>query len=340
MERRSREGHLIRGRCPQQMGLQLMLVQQAYGYFVLSWIERTSGEIAVGGGRMESTTPPRMPMSRVLPLSTRLWRRVERYALAVAHRARLLQEADRASRDGHRLPHGLVASIRRTPYEVDRYLELARFIDAGQPVFLIDVGGNDGAWAERFLSFFPETQVLAFEPGPFAEEYRARFQANPKVTVVQAAVGDEHGTAEISIAGMLSSFHAYTPDSHMAAELNTMPPVRQMTVPVVRLDDYFDRVTAVRGVVVLKIDTQGHEMPALRGAGRLLERVDIVSVEITLAPEYHDVPPSIGPVVSLMLEWGLLPARFLQIGQISGPYAVEQDAVFTRASRLGRLYGW
>ena len=278
--------------------------------------------------------------SGALSPRVRFWRRVERYSRAIGHRARLLQEADRARRDGHRLPARLTYTILRTPYLVDRYLDLTRFIDARRPITLIDVGGNDGSWAERFLSFFPSAHVIAFEPGPFAEEYRARFRGNPRVEMEQAAVGSEAGSATITLAGMLSSFYEYTAGSHMAAELEAMPATRQVTVPVVRLADYVTRLPSSDATVILKIDTQGHEVPALEGAAELLDRVDVALVETTLSHEYQGNPPALAAVVTLLSAHGLLPTFFASVGQLTSPHPLEQDVIFVREAKVDRLRGW
>ena len=90
-------------------------------------------------------------------------------------------------------------------------------------------------------------------------------------TVVAAAVSDNAGFAELDDAG--------TSDMVKLASLEDAPPAHKVKVPTVTLDDQMSQ----HGVPdVIKIDIEGAEMLALRGAGKLL-----ASASATLLIEIH-----------------------------------------------------
>jgi hypothetical protein len=63
--------------------------------------------------------------------------------------------------------------------------------------------------------------------------------------------------------------------------------VAEEQVDVRRLDDVAPDVVRPGERVWLKVDTQGFELPVLRGAERTLERVEVVETELSLVELYE-----------------------------------------------------
>jgi FkbM family methyltransferase len=130
---------------------------------------------------------------------------------------------------------------------------LARTVRPGDVVY--DLGANAGFYtllASKLVG--PTGRVVAFEPVPRNLGYLRRHLALNQcdnVTVVAAAVSDRSGRAR---------FH-----DGPAHTVGTLAEDGEYEVDVVTLDD-------VSGVTpqVIKIDVEGAEAAALRGAGRLL----------------------------------------------------------------------
>ena len=125
----------------------------------------------------------------------------------------------------------------------------------------VDVGAWLGPWTRALAR--TARHVHAFEPQPRLAAHLRRVVAD-NVTVHEAAVGDEAGTATLLVddrpgrdaLARLAATAAEGPDGSQRVE-----------VPVVRLDD-----VGLGDVGFVKIDVEGHEASALRGAERLLER--------------------------------------------------------------------
>jgi FkbM family methyltransferase len=127
-----------------------------------------------------------------------------------------------------------------------------------------DVGANVGFFtllAARLVG--PRGAVVAFEPDPRnADVLRANVARNglDNVEVFEQAVADTTSRRSFVIAESTAS--------HLADEDADEPAT---VVDVVSLDD-FERVTSKRPPTVVKLDIEGAEVDALRGASRLIAR--------------------------------------------------------------------
>lgn len=260
------------------------------------------------------------------------------YGHAFEIRGMLLAEYFRLRRREPETPAGLAWRIWRLPSAMEDLLNIARFVSPKQKILLIDIGGNVGNWSSEFVSYFPKTDIIAFEPDPRANaKYATRFEGRPGVQLHQVALSASKGKATFHLAEntVYSSLQAY--DDTQSDRGITMR--SDCTVAIETLDS-FEINTAGYDATVLKIDVQGHEVEALLGAGTTLQKVDVVIGELSFASEYAGAEPSFARVCELLHAAGLHPAIFQCYGRQLGPHAFERDVVFVQRNRLDRLYGW
>ena len=137
---------------------------------------------------------------------------------------------------------------------------LRRILLAGAVV--VDAGANIGIYSE-FLSrcVGPTGVVHSFEPSP--DNFKRLHAATRKLSNVrlsQAAVGEHSGNSELYLSDKLNVDHrAYMADGDSR---------RTVPIEMVALDDYFKPGERVD---LIKMDIQGYELHALRGANRVLE---------------------------------------------------------------------
>jgi FkbM family methyltransferase len=137
----------------------------------------------------------------------------------------------------------------------------------------VDAGANIGIYSQ-FLSrcVSPAGVVHSFEPSP--ENFKRLRTATHKLSnvhVSQMAIGEHSGRSKLYISDRLNVDHrAYTTEKDAR---------RALSIKMVALDDYFKPSERVD---LIKMDIQGYELHALRGAKRILEE----NVEIKLLLEF------------------------------------------------------
>jgi FkbM family methyltransferase len=158
----------------------------------------------------------------------------------------------------------------------DRFMRaLSEAIKAGD--HYIDAGSHFGLHAIMgALACGPTGRVTSFEPAPetfsLLEKNIRMNGLEGRISAHQAAVSDKAGTAILTVAGT-SRMNTLLPVKPPKAR-RTMP--RSIEVRTVVLDDFLD--PGRRNIV--KIDVEGAEIVALRGAQRLLHSDARIFVEL------------------------------------------------------------
>lgn len=136
------------------------------------------------------------------------------------------------------------------------------FIRAGATVF--DVGANKGEWSRAIQDRVGKVRLFLFEPQAMCVSY---LQIDGAV-LTQAAVGETDGRAVLHSPGDAAgnaSLHERK-DTHFDRQQ-----FKSNEVAVVSIDSFME-AHAVELVDFLKMDIEGHELFALRGAARALAR--------------------------------------------------------------------
>ena len=159
---------------------------------------------------------------------------------------------------------------------------------------IFDIGSFIGNTVDKYRSLFPEATIYSFEP--FPESYKKlgeRFEADNLVKRFNAAVADKAGTRQFFVRGrndansLLPSVTAGQRYDHTeAATINTV-----IDVPVTTIDDVC-RKESLPEIQVLKMDMEGGELMALRGAMDMLSQhlIGLIYTEVTFVPHNQDEP--------------------------------------------------
>lgn len=156
----------------------------------------------------------------------------------------------------------LLPACRGASWNPDEYAALRRAVREGDIV--LEGGANVGAYTMLFAQWVgPGGHVFAFEPVPsIAVLLRRQLRLNRidgRVTVIEAAIEATSGELTLLAPGLLGINRPALPDDR---------PDQQIRVAALAIDDFCE----ARGVnpSVLKLDVEGAELAALRGARRTL----------------------------------------------------------------------
>lgn len=171
----------------------------------------------------------------------------------------------------------------------------AQVYPASAPLTVLDVGAHVGNSVAGFLSLFPQAKVHAFEPAP--ENFRRlqqRFAADPRVTLHAAAVGAADGTARLHLNNYDATHSVLPVDPEVInrwADTADITEVEAITVEQNCIDGLMARA-GLATVDILKMDVQGGELLALKGARAALtaQRIGCIFSEVEFRPLYAGQP--------------------------------------------------
>ena len=137
-------------------------------------------------------------------------------------------------------------------------------INRPQPV-VFDVGANVGNWTEGLLRQRPDAKVFMFEPSPGCQT-AIRAKKLPGITLIPIAVGENPGQATYhssSTTDVSASLHVRKDSPSWDLNYATT------TVDVCTIDQIMDS-QKIQSVDFMKMDIEGNELFALRGARQAL----------------------------------------------------------------------
>lgn len=186
----------------------------------------------------------------------------------------------------------------------------------------VDAGANIGIYS-RFLACCVGSAgaVYSFEPAPENfSRLRSATRRFANVHVSQAAVGERSDLSELYISDRLNVDHR-----SYRTELSER---RVIQIEIVALDEYFK---PGQRIDLIKMDIQGYELHALRGARRVLADNPSAKLLVELWPyglkqagvnwiELIDALTSNNMTVSEITTHGLVPLRFDSITEASDCY--------------------
>ena len=203
-------------------------------------------------------------------------------------------------------------------------LKLAR--ETGVRV-IYDVGANVGTWSLLANALVPHACVHAFEP---LSDHLVGFRENLKgvddVTLHPIALGLDNLLETLHVTSFSDASSILPPNGLSKAHFGVTE-VKQVQVPVRRLDDY-RRSENLPWPDLIKLDIQGYELEALRGASECLNAAKAVISEVSFVPYYegqclfHEVAVHLANAGLLVTAFGFSTPAGRTLGQT--------DVLFTR----------
>lgn len=189
-----------------------------------------------------------------------------------------------------KLPHRLKGT-RRPMGDMDCFL--SDVAERGfRPRSILDVGANEGVWTRRASAVFPGASFLLIEP---QHEMNASLEAVARdltnVRFIQAGAGAQKGVLTLTVSVDLQG------SSFLAAEDAASTNMERRPVPIITIDSLYEDGGDFPDLV--KLDIQGFELEALRGAQTLFGRTESFILEVSL---YEFMPncPIMSEVIAFM----------------------------------------
>jgi len=202
-------------------------------------------------------------------------------------------------------------TLRAIGYELRRYRpptppRLRVFLRAWSrlnpaPSFIIDIGANHGAWTRSAIDFFPNAKFLMVEPQERLKIHSQDLLQRPAVQWLTAGINDQVGSMLLTMPPRDDSASFRLSESE--AKARGYP---QVEVPVTTLDEIVTREGQLPELV--KIDAEGFDLKALRGASKLLGVTEVFFIECGIAAKTFE--NTLKAVCSFMWDHGYRVADF------------------------------
>ena len=200
---------------------------------------------------------------------------------------------------------------------------------------VIDVGANTGQYY-RFLRLYVgfNGRIISYEPIPeLAAKLREENSRDPLWTIHEKALGAKVETLELNVMAYsdFSSFRApLAAGTKVQNEMNTIK--RKVAVQVSTLDHELANIGEL-GQTFLKLDTQGFDLEALKGAGAVISRIPALQTEVAFRLLY-DGMPHYAESLAAFAAHGFSVADFSLVSCDERQEAIEFDCLMVRAKKV------
>jgi FkbM family methyltransferase len=165
---------------------------------------------------------------------------------------------------------------------------------------VLDVGANRGDWTRTAREVFPEARYVLIEPQHEMASYLdALCASESKCRWFEVGAGATAGELTLTIWDDLVGSSFLTPAAGGGADDRP-----QRVVPIVTIDELLAR-EGYAAPELVKLDIQGFELEALRGAPGVFDVAEVFILEVSLM-EFLPETPVLSEVVSFMDERGFV----------------------------------
>jgi len=186
---------------------------------------------------------------------------------------------------------GYIQSVQKSSFKEDAFQKQVELL-ANDAVTIFDVGANFGDTVLHYHQIYPQASIYAFEP--FPATYSAMVEKTKNISKLkthQLALSDNTGKSVFYVNKNVDT-NSLLPSKKMG--LSSDKEVEQQGTVDVTLTtiDSFCLEHGITGIDILKLDIQGGELAALKGAAGMLKekKIKLIYSETYFRAQYVDQP--------------------------------------------------
>ena len=151
------------------------------------------------------------------------------------------------------------------------------------PSTIIDGGAYHGLWTHQAAMLFPGAQFILVEPNPFLKSIIQKniVPITPSPLIVESALGSASGKANLNLWRSAESDPGASLLEHVSG-----PSVQSFEVNVTTVDEICEEHKLLPDLI--KLDLQGGELAALKGATKALRTCECLVIEFSCLRAYID----------------------------------------------------
>ena len=186
---------------------------------------------------------------------------------------------------------GFIQSAQKTSFKEDAFA-VQKALLGNKCSIIFDIGANRGQVTAKYIALFPAAKVYAFEPFPASIEiFKEKFGGNGKVFSFQKAIGEKPGNRKFFVNRNVDTNSLLKPQKMGLSSDGQVDNVSTMEVDVWTIEDFCSN-NSIDHIDILKMDIQGGELDALKGATGLLKdkKIKLIYSETYFKKQYEDQP--------------------------------------------------
>jgi FkbM family methyltransferase len=203
---------------------------------------------------------------------------------------------------------------------------------------VLDVGANKGQFGQLLRSMDYKGRIVSFEPSPTSFETVSRLATHDGSWLTrQVGLAAKPGTATLHMhdTSAFDSLHASLQKSELPDSIGAYPGYTGQGAVTVQLStlaaEFAEAVSGINSPkVLLKSDTQGHDLEVIAGAQGISQQVAAVLVELSVQAIYEE-QPYMTRVMDSLKDEGFVPVAFQPVTRsFDELHVVEFDGLFLR----------
>ncbi len=201
---------------------------------------------------------------------------------------------------------------------------------------IYDVGGSNGAWTSIMSKVFPQSRFELFEPlaeinMAYKEQLKHLKAIHTKANMNAVAIGDSDGKIDIHMSN--------DPTGSTTLPIGESANFRTVSVPIRSIDSIV-KTGICPPPDFIKIDIQGGEMAALKGAANTLPDVQFLLLETWVQRGYGKTTPLLHELIPFLSDQDFLPYEFTDVYRGSNGESVAIDVWFINKNKFKGVYAF
>jgi FkbM family methyltransferase len=187
---------------------------------------------------------------------------------------------------------GYLQSLEKSEFRKDSFTVQQELCKGENISTIFDLGANRGDISARYRNEFPGASIYAFEPFPGSfSQLKQRFINDSLMYCYQMAVGENKSNLPFYVNKNVDTNSLFKSAKIGLSSDSSVANESVIEVPCIKLDDFCVE-NNIAGIDILKMDIQGGEFNALRGAGNLLKgkKIKLIYCETYFREQYVDQP--------------------------------------------------
>ncbi len=156
---------------------------------------------------------------------------------------------------------------------------------------ILDVGANEGQYASQVLKQGFTGKIFSFEPISavynILEKKAAR---SPQWSAFNLGIGSREEETMINVSENLVSSSIFKVNNESTSAKPQTKVVRQEKIKITTIDNFFATKGSFEKNVMLKLDIQGFELEALKGAIKSMPLIKLIQCELSFVQIYDNIP--------------------------------------------------